>query len=180
MSQRIYVAMDVHLKTIVAVWQSGRGKRRKLVVEATSEGLLKLVEAVGPGEVGAVYEASSCGLDVHDRLTALGWKVWLLAPTQLPQSVESRKDKSDERDAHRMLDVMVAHGELGTKLTWVWIPPRKTREDREVVRRRLKLAEKLGQIKNELTALIRTQAVQRPADQKKSWTLKHVAWLRGL
>lgn len=180
MSDRIYVAMDVHLKMILAVWQSGRGKRKKLVVEATAEGLSKLAQTVGPGEIWAVYEASSCGLEVHDRLTASGWKVWLLAPTHLPQSVESRKDKSDERDGHRMLDVLVAHGELGTKLPWVWIPPRKTREDREVIRRRLKLAEKLGQIKNEMTALLRTQAVVRPADQRKAWTLKHVAWLRGL
>ena len=180
MSDRIYVAMDVHLKMILAVWQCGRGKRRKLVVEATPEGFSKLVQAVGPGEIWAVYEASSCGLEAHDRLTAIGWKVWLLAPTHLPQSVESRKDKSDERDGHRMLDVLVAHGELGTKLPWVWIPPRKTREDREIIRRRLKLAEKLGQIKNEITSLMRTQAIVRPEDQKKAWTLKHLAWLRGL
>ena len=180
MNQRIYVALDVHLKFIVAVWQFARGSRRKLTVEASAEGLTKLVQAVGPGEIWAVYEASGAGLEVHDRLTAAGWKVWLLAPTHLPQSTDSRKNKSDERDAHRMLDVLVAHGELGTKLPWVWIPPRKTREDREIVRRRLKLAEKLGQIKNEITGLLRIEAIRRPEDFKKAWSDKHVAWLRGI
>jgi len=179
MSHRIYVAMDVHLKFIVAVWQSGRGKRKVMTVDVSADGFAKLVLAVGPGEVWAVYEASSSGLEVHERLTGHGWKVWLLAPTHLPQSTDSRKNKSDERDAHRMLDVLVAHGELGTKLPWVWIPPRKTREDREVVRRRLKLAEKLGQIKNEITGLLRIEAIRKPGELKTSWSDKHVAWLRG-
>lgn len=180
MSQRIYVALDVHLKSIVAVWQFARGTRRKLTLESTAEGLSKLVQAVGPGEIWAVYEASGAGLEVHDRLTEAGWKVWLLAPTHLPQSTDSRKNKSDERDAHRMLDVLVAHGELGTNLPWAWIPPRKTREDRELVRRRLKLAEKLGQIKNEITGLLRVEAIRKPEDLKTAWSDKHVAWLRGI
>lgn len=180
MSQRIYAALDVHLKLIVAVWQFSRGSRRKLTVETTPEGLSKLVNAVGPGEIWAVYEASGSGLEVHDQLTKAGWKVWLLAPTHLPQSTDTRKNKSDERDAHRMLDVLVAHGELGTKLPWVWIPPRKTREDREIVRRRLKLAEKLGQIKNEITGLLRVEAIRKPEDLKTAWSDKHVAWLRGI
>ena len=180
MSHRIYVAMDVHLKFIVAVWQSGRGKRKVMTVEASAEGLAKLVLAVGAGEIWGVYEASSSGLEVHERLTGHGWKVWLLAPTHLPQSTDTRKNKSDERDAHRMLDVLLAHGELGTKLPSVWIPPRKTREDREVVRRRLKLAEKLGQIKNEITGLLRIQAV-RPAEEIKTrWSQKHLSWLCGV
>jgi len=180
MSHRIYVAMDVHLKSIVAVWQCSRGKRRVMAVEASTEGMTKLVQAVGPGEVWAVYEASSSGLEVHERLTSQGWKVWLLAPTHLPQSTDSRKNKSDERDAHRMLDVLVAHGELGTKLPCVWIPPRKTREDREIVRRRLKLAEKLGQIKNEITGLLRIQAVRHPQEIKTRWSQKDRAWLQGV
>jgi transposase len=171
--------MDVHLKSIVAVWQSDRGQRKLRTVDASAEGLAKLASVVGPGEIWAVYEASSCGLEVHERLTGHGWKVWLLAPTHLPQSTDTRKNKSDERDAHRMLDVLVAHGELGTKLPWVWIPPRKTREDRELVRRRLKLAEKLGQIKNEITGLLRIEAIRKPESLKTLWSDKHVAWLRG-
>ena len=181
MSKRIYVALDVHLKFIVAVWQvMGVGGRKKLTIEGSPEGLRKLVQAVGPGEVWAVYEASGSGLEVHDRLTEHGWKVWLLAPTHLPQSTDSRKNKSDERDAHRMLDVLVAHGELGTKLPWAWIPTRKTREDRELVRRRLKLAEKLGQIKNETTGLLRVEAIRKPESLKTAWSDKHIAWLRGV
>jgi transposase len=180
MSKRIYVALDVHLKFILAVWQCGRAGRRVLRIDATPEGLAKLVGAVGPGEVWAVYEASSCGLEVYEQLTALGWKVWLLAPTHLPKSIESLKNKSDERDGHRMLDILVSHGELGTKLPWVWIAPRKIREDREVVRRRLKLAEKLGQIKNETTALLRIHGLKRPAEIKKAWSAKYFSWVRGL
>ena len=178
MTQRIYVALDVHLKSIVAVWRLDRDSRRKMTIDSTAEGLDRLVKTVGPGEIWAVYEASGSGLEVHDRLSGAGWRVWLLAPTHLPRSADTRKNKSDERDAHGMLDVLVAHGELGTKLPWVWIPPRKTREDRELVRHRLKLGEKLGQIKNEITGLLRVEGIRRPEDQKTSWSHKHVEWLR--
>lgn len=180
MSKRIYVAMDVHLKSITSKWQNRGSSRKKLTIEATSEGLAKLQRAVGEGEIWAVYEASSCGFEVYDRLTEAGWKVWLLAPTHLKRSTDSRKNKNDGRDTDEMLDVLVGFGELGTKLPWAWVPPVKTREDREVVRRRLKLAEKLTQVKNEITGLLRSQAMRRPEEFRTAWSAKHVAWIRGL
>ena len=93
MSKRSYVGMDVHLNSIVAVWQRAGGERHKLVVERTEEGFDRLVEAVEGTEIWAAYEASSCGWEAHDELTRRGWKVFVLAPTHLPKSVRGRKRK---------------------------------------------------------------------------------------
>src|SRR2546427_1905324 len=141
MSKRSYVGMDVHLNSIVAVWQRAGGERHKLVVEPTEEGFDRLVQAVKGTEIWAAYEASSCGWEAHDELTRRGWKVFVLAPTHLPKSVRGRKRKNDLEDAKMLLEVLMAHGELGSKLPAVWIPGQRIREDREVVRRRLTVGE---------------------------------------
>jgi len=50
----------------------------------------------------------------------------------------------------------MSHGELGTKLPTVWVPPVKIREDRELVRRRLKVAENLSRVKTGIGSLLRS------------------------
>lgn len=180
MSERIYVAMDVHLNSIVAVWKRLGGEERKLVVEPGQKGFDLLTKAVGQGVVWGAYEASSCGWEVYDELGKRGWKVSVLAPTHIAKSVKGRKRKTDLEDARRILEVLMAHGELGMKLPEVWVPGRKVREDRELVRRRLSVAEKLARVKTEIRSLLRMQQVEAPEDLKETWTLKHRAWLKGL
>lgn len=170
----------MHLNFIVAVWRKGKKAEEKFVVETTPQGLQKLAQLVGEDEVWAAYEASSCGFEVYDLLTARGWKVFVLAPTHIARSVRGRKRKTDLEDARRILEVLMSHGELGGRLPAVWVPSRKIREDRELVRRRLTVAEELARVKCEIGALLRIQQVKGPEGLKKGWTKKHRAWLRGL
>lgn len=180
MSKVTYVAMDVHLNSIAAVWGCAKEKPRNLVVDSSPEGWDRLEKAVGPGEMWAVYEASSCGFEVYDEFTRRGWKVSVVAPTHIAKSAHSRSRKTDLRDARRLWDVLVAHGELGTEMAQVWIPTTRLREERELVRRRLKLGEGLTRVKNAIHGLLRMHQLKRPADLKSLWTDKHVRWLEGL
>lgn len=180
MSKMTYLGMDVHKKWIVVVWMRRGEKEHVWMTENTLEGWAKLVEVLDTENVWAAYEASSCGWGLHDWLTARGWKVSVLAPTHLPKSVKGRKTKTDERDARKILEVLMAHGELGTALPAVWVPPVKIREDREIVRRRLRLGERMTEAKNGITSLLMTHGIDRPEELKTAWTRKHVAWLRGL
>lgn len=180
MSKVTYVGMDVHLNTIAAVLGRAKEKPRCLIVENTPEGWEKLVRAVGPGEIWGVYEASSCGFEVYDHFTKIGWKMSVVAPTHLPTSAHGRKRKTDLRDAKRLWDMLVAHGELGTDLPEVWIPTQRIREEREIIRRRLALAEHLTRVKNSIHGLLRMHKLKRPADLKTLWSQKYVAWLKGL
>jgi transposase len=180
MSKVTYVAMDVHLNLIAVVWGRAKEKPRCLIIDNTPAGWEKLVRAVGLGEIWGVYEASSCGFEVYDHFTKIGWKMSVVAPTHIPKSTHGRKRKTDLRDAKRLWDVLVAHGELGTELPDVWIPTQEIREERETIRRRLALAEHLTRVKNSIHGLLRMHKLKRPSELKSLWTQKYVAWLKGL
>jgi transposase len=180
MSMVTYVGLDVHLNSIAAVWGRLQEKPRNVIVPNTPAGIDALLKAVGSGSVWAIYEASSCGFGLFDDLTQRGWKMSIVAPTHIHRSVHARKRKTDLRDAQRLWELVLAHGEVGTDLPAVWIPPLKIRQDREVIRRRLKLGENLSRVKNGILSLLRIQKVTRPDALKSLWSQKHVAWLRGL
>lgn len=180
MSMVTYVGLDVHLNSIAAVWARAQEKTSSVIVPNTPAGMEALLKVVGPGPVWAVYEASSCGFGLFDDLSKRGWKVSIVAPTHIHRSIHARKRKTDLRDARRLWELILGHGELGMDLPVVWIPPIKIRQDREVIRRRLKLGENLTRVKNGILSLLRIQKVTRPEALKTLWSQKHLAWLRGL
>lgn len=180
MSKTTYVGLDVHLNSIMAVWGASKEASQKLEVPNREDGLAMLLKRIGSTDVWAVYEASSCGFEVYDQMTRRGWKVSVVAPTHVTKSVHARKSKTDLRDATHLRDLLMAHGELGTELPSVWIPPAKTREDREIVRRRLNLGENLSRIKTKILSLLQMHGFRRPEELKTLWTRKHVRWLQGL
>ena len=180
MSMVIYVGLDVHLNSIAAVWGKAKDKPRSMTVAPTEEGFKALTEAVGPGEIWGVYEASSCGFEAYDQLRGLGWKMSIVAPTHITKSAHSKKRKTDLRDAKHLWEVLMSHGELGTELAVIWIPSRELQEEREIVRRRLKLSESSCRVKNGILSLLRMHKIKRPEGMKTAWSRKHVAWLRGL
>jgi transposase len=180
MNMVIYVGLDVHLNSIAAVWGKAKDKPRSMTVVPTEEGFKALTEAVGTGQVWGVYEASSCGFEAYDQLRALGWKMSIVAPTHITKSVHSKKRKTDLRDAKHLWELLMSHGELGTELAEIWIPSRELQEEREIVRRRLKLSENSCRVKNGILSLLRMHRIKRPEGMKSPWTKKHIAWLRGL
>jgi transposase len=180
MSMVIYVGLDVHLNSIAAVWGKAKDKPRSMTIVPDEEGFKALTEAVGTNEVWGVYEASSCGFEAYDQLRALGWKMSIVAPTHITKSVHSKKRKTDLRDAKHLWELLMSHGELGTELAEIWIPSRELQEEREIVRRRLKLSENSCRVKNGILSLLRMHRIKRPEGMKSAWSKKHVAWLRGL
>lgn len=173
-----YVGLDVHQNSVAAVWGRAKETPQSLTVAANEAGFEQLNRAIGTSEaVWGVYEASSCGFEAYDLLTALGWKMAIVAPTHLEKSVRSRKRKTDLRDAKRLWELLMAHGELGAELPQIWIPSRELQEEREVVRRRLRLGEDSCRVKNRITSLLRMQRIPRPEALKTPWSGKHVAWL---
>ena len=62
----------------------------------------------------------------------------------------------------------------------IWIPSRELQQQREIVRRRLKLAENVTRVKVGIVSLLRMHKIKRPEAMKTPWTQKHIAWLKGL
>lgn len=131
-------------------------------------------------EIWVAYEASGCGFRLADRMMDEGFRVAVLAPTNLPVTPRSRSQKTDKRDVIRILEVLRGHVLAGNNLPEVWIPPVELRDDREVVRRRLELAERLADVKNKVHGLLRRYGLKRPESIKSLWTKKYVRWLHSL
>lgn len=136
-------------------------------------------EGVG-AQIVFAYEAGPHGFGLHDELTAAGIRAHVLAPTLLPQSVKGRKDKTDQKDALRILEVLRGHLLAGNRLPAVWVPDRTTRDDREIVRSRLDVDRKARRVRVQTRMLLKRASVTRPEGVGKGWTLWYRAWLRGL
>ena len=127
-----------------------------------------------------VYEASCQGFGLYDDARDEGFECFVLAPTKIARSASHRRRKTDEEDAQRLLEILRAHLLAGNDLPKVWIPDPKTREDREIVRSRGDVAEKITCVKAQVQALLKRNSLRRPSGTGKSWTKRFVGWLRGL
>jgi transposase len=130
--------------------------------------------------VVAAYEASGSGFLLADVLEEAGMAVSVLAPTNLPVTVRSKSRKTDARDVVRILEVLRAAVLAGNPLPAVWVPPSEVRDDREIVRRRLRLKEEMGRVKNEIHGLLSRYGLKAPPPVKTLWTKRHLEWLRSL
>jgi transposase len=119
------------------------------------------------------------GFTLYDELRELGWECHVLAPSKLPDSPYQRKRKTDPRDALRILQVLRSHVLAGDKLPAVWVPSPQIRDDRELVRARLEIADKLTRAKTQIQSLLKRNGVARPKEMS-SWTLGHWYWLNEL
>lgn len=183
----INVGVDLHDGSIVLRWAVDRGEPQARTFRNNPESHKRMIEmfqqmraALPEARVLFAYEASSQGFGFYDRLWEAGFECAVLAPTKMPRSAQDRKQKDDGRDALRMLDQLRAHVLAGCKLATVWVPNRTTRDDREVVRARLDLSDKLTALKNQVRMLLKRNQVRPGSGLGKSWTMAYRAWLRGL
>jgi transposase len=172
MTTRIAVNKD---KPETRVFRYTVQERRKLLK------YLKLVARKhGAERIVVAYEASSLGFGMCDECTDAGIECYVLAPTKMPQSEEQRKRKTDERDAQKILDQLRAHVLAGNDLAKVWIPDPEVRDDREVVRMRLEIADKLTRARTQVRTLLKRNKVEKPQTVGRASTVSDRHWLEGL
>lgn len=186
MTKYIMVGCDLHDETMLLMIAEGRGEAFKRSYRNTHSGHRAMIKALKEqarerrARVICAYEASGLGFDLHDELTEAGIKCHVLAPTKIARSVRQRRDKTDEKDARHILELLRAHVLAGNELPSVWVPDPQTRDDREIVRVRLDAAAKVTAVKNQVKALLKRGGLRKPSGLGKSWTRGYRAWLRGL
>ena len=187
MAECIMVGCDLHDKTMLLKIAEGRGKALKRSYENNPSGRKAMIAALqkraseaGAAKIVFAYEASSQGFGLHDELTDAGIECYVLAPTKIAKSVKQRRDKTDEKDALRLLELLRAHVLAGNELPTVWVPDPQTRDDREIVRARLDATEKLTCLKAQVKSLLKRNGLKKPSGLGKGWTGKYRRWLREL
>ena len=187
MQEYIMVGCDLHDRSMLLKVARGREEAKKRSFSNDAGGRAAMIaylkaeaEAAGKAKVLFAYEASGQGFGLYDELTEAGFECHVLAPTKMPPSAKQRKNKTDERDAIRVLEVVRGHVLAGNSLPSVWIPDLQTRDDRELVRARLDASSKLTRLKIQVGSLLKRNKVSRPACVGHGWTRRFQVWLGGL
>jgi transposase len=182
-SNHIFCAIDLHDQTMLAGTAVDKREVSFRPFDTHERGVAALIRRLDelrrshPGAAVHVgYEASGSGFGLADALEAHGLVCWVLAPSRLPVSVKSRSEKTDPKDVKRIMDVMRGHVLAGADLPAVWKPGRELRDDREVVRQRLRLGEEIAKVKNKIHGLLKRNGFRKP-EGLRNWTLGHLAWL---
>jgi transposase len=183
----IMLGIDVHDATLVIKMACDGEKPETLRYDNTPEGrrqLWSILSGVAKKHRGVrvimAYEASCQGFGLYDEARDHGFECHVLAPTKIARSASHRRRKSDEQDAQGILEIVRGHVLAGNALPAVWVPDLQTREDREIVRSRLDVAEKVSALKAQVQTLLKRQGQRRSGATGKGWTNGFEAWLRGL
>jgi len=187
MDNGIIVGCDLHMKTMVLKYAVGRGAIQSRTFANDRLARRAMVDWLHQEQLHAnadrllfAYEASSEGFGLYDELRAAGIECYVLAPTRIARSLKHARNKNDGRDAVQLLELLRAHVLAGNTLPTVWVPDVQTRDDRELVRMRLDVADKRNVTKNQIQSLLKRHEVRRPALTGKGWTNLHRVWLDDL
>jgi len=183
----IAVGCDLHDQSMLLMIAHNEGEPQKRSSGTHREARRKMIEYLkrcqreaGADQIVFAYEASQSGYVLYDELTAAGVECHVLAPSKMPHTAKSRRNKTDEKDGRRNLDVLRAHVWAGNELPETWVPDAETREDRALVRARVSAGEKRASCRREIRSVLKRNDVVKPAGLGKGWSQKYQAWLLGL
>jgi transposase len=185
MRKVIMIGCDLHEESMVLKIAEDRQAPETRLVKNTASGragmtadLRRRAQAAGGARVVFAYEASGQGFGLYDQLTAAGIECHVLAPTKIARSTRGQREKTDEKDALDLLELLRAHLLAGNRLPAVWIPDAQTRDDRELVRMRLDVAEKITVLKTQVQSLLKRGQVRRLPGLGQGWTKAFRGWLQ--
>jgi transposase len=185
MAECIMVGCDLHDKSMlnkmatdrggptVRGWGAGVSARAAMIAD-----LKRRAGRAGVRRIVFAYEACGFGFRLHDELTAAGIEAYVLAPSRMERSAKHRRRKTDERDAQAILDRVRAYVLAGVPMPSVWVPDLVTRDDRELVRLRLAVAEDGSAVQTRIAWLLKRHGIETaPA---KARTEGYERWLATL
>jgi transposase len=185
MAKCIMVGCDLHDKSmllkiaedqgqpIVRSWSTDASARRAMVADLRGR-----AQRVGAQKVVFAYEACGFGFRLHDELTAAGIEAYVLAPSKMARSPKHRKRKTDERDAQLILNIVRSNVLAGVEMPSVWVPDVATRDDRELIRRRLAVAQDGSAAQVRIRWLLKGNGIE--ASPAQAWTDEYWRWLEQL
>ena len=185
MCKVIMIGCDLHDRSMVLRYSVGAGKPQQMAIENTTLGRQKLIARFKRlasehkmDRIVMVYEASGLGHGLSDLLHSQDIECFVLSPTHLPKSSKSAKLKTDAKDAQMLLEQLRGFVLAGNALPVVWTPPPILREDRELVRARIDVADEMTRVKLKITTLLKAREVQFISPTKGRWTKAAIMKMR--
>jgi transposase len=170
-----HVGLDVDSEKLVVAVAESAGEVRSLgAIAYTEESIRRLVKRLGPANrLRVCYEAGPHGYALYWQLTRLGVHCDVIAPTQVPVRSGDRV-KTNRRDAEKL-----ARCYRSGDLTAVWVPDAAHEALRDLVRAREAAKKDQLRARHRLGKFLLRRGL-RAAAGVKTWTTKHLAWVRTL
>lgn len=185
MSQNIMIGCDLHDRNMLLRFCVGNAEPRQVSFANDGGGRLKMIarlqdlaEKYHAKRIVLAYEASGQGYGLSDLLHDHGVECHVLSPTHLPKSAKRAKQKTDPKDAQMLLEQVRGFVLAGNPLPVVWTPPQRLRDDRELVRARVDLADETTRIKLQILSMLKRRGIVKPAWYTTRWSKRFVKWLR--
>lgn len=167
----IIIGCDFHTRYQQIAWlDTETGEMHEQRLEHAREEVKKFYGALRkPVRVG--IESTGYTGWFERLLHELGHEVWIGDAAKIRASVV-RKQKTDERDAAHILDLLVTN-----QFPQIWVPTPAERDLRQLVLHRVKLVQMRTKVQNQLQAMALGQGVCR---RKKLWSARGRAELESL
>src|ERR1035437_8202118 len=116
MRKVIMIGCDLHEESMILKIAEDRETPETRTVKNTASGRAAMIgdlrrRAKASVRVVFAYEASGQGFGLYDQLTAAGIECHVLAPTKIARSPRGQKEKTDEKDALDLLELL--RGQIG-------------------------------------------------------------------
>ena len=187
MSKYLFVGCDLHDNSmLLKIGVDDQASRHKSYVNAGEDrvqmisDLLTSAKEVGRVQVVFAYEASGCGFGLYDELSEAGITCHVFAPTRLHHTPKSQKNKTDAKDAENLLTVLRSHYLAGGALPTVWAPDQALRDERQVIRARMDVGEKISKVKTQIQAVLKSFEVKPEKSLGERWSKKYLEHLKLL
>ncbi len=107
------IGCDLHDESMLLKIAEGRDTPQTRSFKNIPQGRVAMIselkrraKASGAAEMVFAYEASGQGFGLHDQLTDAGIQCYVLAPTKIARSQRQRSQKTDEKDAQQILELL--------------------------------------------------------------------------
>ncbi len=186
MSKVIMIGCDLHERSMLLRYAVGTEEPQQLSYPNDAGGRRRMTSRVqslakqnGCERIVFAYEASGLGYGLSDELTDKGFECHVLSPTLLPKTAKSAKAKTDAKDAQMLLEQVRGFVLAGNDLPVVWTPPQRLRDDRELIRARLDVAEELTRVKVKIGSMFKRYPIDIASPTRSRWTKRFITFLRS-
>ena len=174
--QKIYVGIDVHLKSWTVSIFLENTFHRKFSQNPSAKELSRYMRKHFPkGEYYSVYESGFCGYSVHRELESEGIHNIIVNAADIPTTDKERKQKEDGRDSMKL-----AKSLRSGDLKGIYILHTSTIEFRGLVRFRKTTVKEIRRNKTRIKSYLYFNGISIPSEldgASKYWSGKFTQWL---
>ncbi len=172
--QKIFVGIDVHLKSWDVTCVTHKGYCRSFNQQPSAEALAAFLRREFPeGEYHAVYESGFTGFSTYYALTAVGIRTIVANAADVPTTQKEKLLKTDRRDSRKLAESL-RNGDL----KGIHVRPVEDLDDRSLVRIRKTFKREESATKARIRHLLYTNGVEIPVQHSRCWSLAFKTWLR--